>query len=202
MVQLGQPGVDGGVGGDESVDVGKAEEPTHAVHHRVDGGVPESGFAEVADVELDVRSLDPGQRVQAVGFAPGEPAAQLVGVQLVGVTPVPGEVRHRGGLGRRHRLGLVGEGDGGRHGRPHGDHVRGPVVLAADTTRHSNASDRSPDSQALTEVLSPRCLIGRKRACEVDDRSQPRDSEQRKLECSDETPAHPDQVGEPQAGRP
>ena len=34
-------------------------------------------LAEVADVELDVRALDPDQRVESVGLAPGEPAAQL-----------------------------------------------------------------------------------------------------------------------------
>jgi hypothetical protein len=48
------------------------------------------GFAEATDVELDVSALDSHQRVQAVGFAPFEPAAQLVGVELVGVPGVSG----------------------------------------------------------------------------------------------------------------
>jgi hypothetical protein len=79
--------VDGRVGGDEAVDVGEPEEATDAVHHGVDRGDPQPAVAEVADVQLDVRALDPHQRVQGVGLTPGEPAAQLIGVQ-VWVCPV------------------------------------------------------------------------------------------------------------------
>jgi hypothetical protein len=32
----------------------------------------------VPDVQLDVRPLDPGQRIQPVGLAPAEPAPRLV----------------------------------------------------------------------------------------------------------------------------
>jgi hypothetical protein len=49
-VDLGEPGVDGRVGGDESIDVGEAEEAPHSVHHCVDRGVHQPGFAELADV--------------------------------------------------------------------------------------------------------------------------------------------------------
>ena len=41
--------------------------------------------AEVADVQLHVCALDTTQRVESVGVTPVEPAAQLVGVQLVSV---------------------------------------------------------------------------------------------------------------------
>ena len=75
--------------------------PRTAVHHGVDRGGHQPGFAEVADVELDVRSLDPDQWVQPVGLAPGEPSAQLVGVQ-VWVPAVPGQERDRRQLGRGH----------------------------------------------------------------------------------------------------
>ena len=105
-VDLGQPCVDGGVGGDQPVDVGEPEEPPDGVHRGVDRGGHQPGLAEVADVELDVRALDPDQRVQGVGLAPAEPAAELVGVQGVGVPGVPGQVGHRGELGRGHRVGL------------------------------------------------------------------------------------------------
>jgi hypothetical protein len=87
-VDLRQPGVDGGVSGDQAVDVRESEESTYPVHHRVDRGDPEPGFAEVADVQLEVRPLDAHQRVQGVDLAPGEPAAQLVGVQRVRVPGV------------------------------------------------------------------------------------------------------------------
>ena len=42
-VHLGQPGVDGRVGGDQPVDVGEPEEPADAVHHRDDRGVHQPG---------------------------------------------------------------------------------------------------------------------------------------------------------------
>ena len=53
----------------------------------------------MADVQLDVSALDADQRVELVGFAPGEPTAKLVGVQLVRVAGVPGEIGHCGQLG-------------------------------------------------------------------------------------------------------
>jgi hypothetical protein len=65
-------------------------------------------LAEVADVELEVCPLDADQRVQCVDLAPGEPAAQLVGVQRVGVPGVVGQVRHGCQLGRRQRIELNG----------------------------------------------------------------------------------------------
>jgi hypothetical protein len=99
LVDLGQPSVDGRVRGDETVDVGEPEEPADAVHHRVDRGRHQTGLAEMADEQLHVRSLDSDQRVEPVRLAPGEPPAQLVGVQMVGVAGVPGQVRDRGELG-------------------------------------------------------------------------------------------------------
>jgi hypothetical protein len=79
-MDLRKPGVDDGVGGDQAVDVGEPEESTHAVHHRVHRRDPQPALAEVADVQLDVRALNPDQRIEAVGLAPAEPATQLVGV--------------------------------------------------------------------------------------------------------------------------
>ena len=43
--------------------------------------------AELADVELDMGSLDLHQGIQRVGLAPGEPLPQLVGIQAVGIDP-------------------------------------------------------------------------------------------------------------------
>jgi hypothetical protein len=94
-VHLRQPSVDGGIGRDQTVDVGEPEEPADTVHHRVDRGVHQTGIAQLANVELNVGPLDPDQRVQLVDLAPGEPAPQLVGVQGVGVPGVAGQVRHR-----------------------------------------------------------------------------------------------------------
>jgi hypothetical protein len=98
-VDLPEPSVDGRVAGDQAVDVGEPEEPTNGVHHRDHGGVDESTGAEVADVELDVCSLDPHEWVQAVVLAPGEPATQLKGVQDVGVARVARKVRDSSELG-------------------------------------------------------------------------------------------------------
>lgn len=92
LVHLGQAGVDGRVVRDQPVDVGKAEEPADAVHHRVNRGRHQPGAAEVSDVQLHVGSLDPIKRVQAVGLAPLEPPPELVGVQAVGVSGVPGQI--------------------------------------------------------------------------------------------------------------
>jgi hypothetical protein len=62
-----------------------------------------------------VCALDPEERVEGVGLTPGEPAAELVGVQLVSVPGVPGQVGHRSLLGRGHRIGLEPK----KHGRGH-----------------------------------------------------------------------------------
>jgi hypothetical protein len=90
LVDLGEPGVDGRVAGDQSVDVGEPEEAPNAVQHRVDRGRPQPALTEVADVQLDVGPLNPFERVQAIGFAPAEPPTKLVGVQAVGVARAPG----------------------------------------------------------------------------------------------------------------
>ncbi len=60
-MDLRHPRVDSRVGADEAVDVGEPEVPAHGVHHRVDRGVHQSAVAELADVQLDVGALDPGQ---------------------------------------------------------------------------------------------------------------------------------------------
>ena len=78
-VDLGEPGVNGRVGGDESIDVGEPEEAPHAVHHRGHRGVHEPTVVELADVQLDVGTVDPDQRIQSIALTPGEPALQLVG---------------------------------------------------------------------------------------------------------------------------
>ena len=70
LVDLGEPGVDGRVAGDQAVDVGEPEEAPHRVHRGVDRGRHQPGLAEVADVELDVGALDADQRIHAVDFAP------------------------------------------------------------------------------------------------------------------------------------
>ena len=53
-MNLRQPRVNGGVGGDQAVDVGEPEEPPDSVHHPVGRGRHEPGLAEPADVQLDV----------------------------------------------------------------------------------------------------------------------------------------------------
>jgi hypothetical protein len=84
--------VDRRVGRYEAVDVGEAEETADPVHHRVDRGRHQSGLTEVTDVQLDVGTLDSEQSIEPIRLAPGEPAAKLVGVQLMGVAGVPGQV--------------------------------------------------------------------------------------------------------------
>ena len=56
----------------------------------------------------EVGSLQPDERVQAVGLAPGEPAEQLVGVQPVGRAGVPGQVGDGRELRGCHGVGLEG----------------------------------------------------------------------------------------------
>src|SRR3954464_4986645 len=102
-VDLGKPRTDGGVRGDESVDVGEPEEPPHAVHHRGDRGVHQPGVAELTYVDLNMRTLNPHKRIQPIALAPAEPTLQLVGVQVVCMTRVPRQVGDRGKLPRRHR---------------------------------------------------------------------------------------------------
>ena len=58
-VDLGEPGVDRRVGDDQAVDVCEPEEAADRVHHRVHRGGHQSARAQVADVELEVRPLDP-----------------------------------------------------------------------------------------------------------------------------------------------
>jgi len=99
------------------------------------------------DIELDVGALDPGQRVEPVGLAPGEPAPQLVGVQRVGVPGVPGEVRHGRELSRCHRLGLEREERRTRHWA-----LRRPVDHAPVVDRHTARPLRS----TLTLLLPPK----------------------------------------------
>ena len=53
-------------------------------------------------------ALDPFEGVETVVLAPGEPAPQMEGVQLVRVPGVAGEVGDRGELGRGHLGGLEG----------------------------------------------------------------------------------------------
>jgi hypothetical protein len=139
MVRLRQPRIDGRIAWDQAVDVGEPEEPTDTVHHRVDRGVHQPAAGQVPDVQLDVRSLDPDQRVEGVALAPGEPPAKLVGVERVGVTRVPGQVRDSRQLGRRHRVGLEREQGSVRHGNLIGDVVTKPHPrIAAHTVRHLN----------------------------------------------------------------
>jgi hypothetical protein len=58
-MDLWEPGVHGGVGGDQAVDVGEPEKSTHAVHHRVYRRDPQPAPTEVADVQLHVCALIP-----------------------------------------------------------------------------------------------------------------------------------------------
>ncbi len=117
--------------------MGEPEEPADAVHHRVDRGRHQTGLGQVADEQLHVRSLDADQRIQPVGFAPGEPTAQLVGVQVVGVAGVPGEVGDGGQLGRRESVGLERQQSGGGHGVLRGDLTSKPQRrTAARAVRH------------------------------------------------------------------
>lgn len=48
------------------------------MHHRVDQGVPQPTLVQVADVELQVRALDPDERVEVVGLAPAPTHGSLV----------------------------------------------------------------------------------------------------------------------------
>ena len=95
------------------------------MHHRVDRGDLQPALAEVSDVELDVGTLDPDERVQVVALGPGEPATQLVGVERVRVACVTGQVRDRRELRGSHRVGLERKECRVRHGclRRSGDHA-------------------------------------------------------------------------------
>ena len=92
VMDLREPCVDGRVGRDESVDVSEPEEPPHCVHRCVHRGVHQAAIAQVSDVQLDVYSLDPFERVQPVGLAPRKPPPQLGGVEDVGLPGVPGKI--------------------------------------------------------------------------------------------------------------
>ena len=115
---------DGRVGDNEAVDVREAEEPANRVHHRVDRGGHQPALAEVRDVELDVCPLDADQRFEGTCLTPGEPTAQLAGVQRVGVSGVPRQVRHGSELGRRHRVGLERKKRCSGHQTASGDEVQ------------------------------------------------------------------------------
>jgi len=155
-VDLGESGVDGWVGDDQTVDVREPEEPADRVHHRVDRGGHQAALAEVADVQLDVGSLDPDQRVKTPPFTPGEPAAELVGVQRVGVSGVPGEVGDGSELGWRHLVGLERKQDCCGHGG----------TLAMEVKAH--ATDRRTRGEALSPTLrfaaGARRIAGERRA--------------------------------------
>jgi hypothetical protein len=79
-VDLGQPSINGRIARDQPVDVGEAEVSADGVHGGVHRGRHQAGVSEMADVELDVGSLDTDERVQTVGLAPAEPPSKLVGV--------------------------------------------------------------------------------------------------------------------------
>ena len=79
-MNLGEPGVDGRVGADQTVEVSEPKEPPNRVHHRDHRGIHQPAFTRVTDVELDVATLDPDQRIESVPLAPLKPAAQLEGV--------------------------------------------------------------------------------------------------------------------------
>ena len=140
-VDLGQPGIDGGVGADEAVDVGEAEVPADGVHHRDHRGVPQRSIAELANVQLDVGSLDPHQRVEPAPLAPSEPLPQLVGVQGVGAPGVAGQVGHRRELGCRHRCGLERQ-KGGRTG--HGGYLTRRPDNGPDPARRQRGQTTGP----------------------------------------------------------
>ena len=82
------------------------EEAADTMHHRDDRGVHQAAVSELANVQLDVRSLNPEQRVEPVGLTPSEPLAQLERVEAVGVPGVARQEGHRcqRGLGHRRRL--------------------------------------------------------------------------------------------------
>jgi len=137
-VDLRKPGVDGRVRWDEAVYAGETELPPDGVHHRDDRGVHQCAVAQLADVELDVGSLDPTEGDQPVGLAPGEPLAQLVGVEGVGAPGVARQVGHRRQLRGGHRCGLERE-ESGRTGHgvtSRGDLTTGPAPPAANAARH------------------------------------------------------------------
>jgi hypothetical protein len=108
--------------------VGEPEEPRTSciiVLHR-GGHLPAA--AEVADVQLDVGPLDPDERVRAVGLAPLEPPAQLVGIQVVRASGIPGQLGDRRQLAARHRVGLERQQDGVRHGMLPGSSDQAPAT--------------------------------------------------------------------------
>jgi hypothetical protein len=96
--------------------VGEPEEPPHRVHRGVDRGRHQPGLAEVTYVQLDVGALYPDQRVEAMGLAPAEPAAELVGVQTMGVAGVSGQVGNGRQLSRAHLVWPERHQRGVRHG--------------------------------------------------------------------------------------
>ena len=80
--------------------------------------------------------MDADQRVGPVRLAPGEPATELVGVQLVRVTGLPVEIGDSRQVGRRHRVTLERQQDGIRMGGLPGP---GEDAPAADRRTHGEA---------------------------------------------------------------
>ena len=89
-VDLGQSGIDGRIGDNEAVDVCESEEPPHGMHGGAHRGRHQAVLAEVANIELDVGTLDTDERVKVVHLAPTEPAAKLRRIEGVGLARVPG----------------------------------------------------------------------------------------------------------------
>ena len=135
-VDLRESGIDGWVRDDEAVNVREPEVAPDGVHHGDDRGMHESAVAELADVELDVCALDPDQRVEGVGLAPGEPAAELEGVQGVRVPGVPRQIGDGSELSGRHGVGLEREECRVGHGLAPGDGERASPGIAAHAVRH------------------------------------------------------------------
>jgi hypothetical protein len=77
--------------------------------------VHQAALPELADVQLDMSSLDSDQRIESVALAPGEPLPELKLVEDVSAAGIPGQVGDRRELRGRHRRGLERQ-NGRRHG--------------------------------------------------------------------------------------
>ena len=64
----GQPGLEGLIGADKAVNVRESEVAADGVHARDHRGVHEAALAKLADVQLDMSSLDRYQRVESVCY--------------------------------------------------------------------------------------------------------------------------------------
>ena len=169
-MDLRQPGVDRRVARDQARRCGRTGRTRVPRASRCSPTRHQPRLGEVADVQLDVRTLYADQRVQAVGLAPGEPASELVGVQRVGMTRGPGQVGNRGQLAR-----LMWSGWNGikavwtwppRNGLSSG-RTRGPARACASTsvnsrngatqTRRIDASQRGGWGRAGSREYAARC---------------------------------------------